>query len=187
MKVLLLGDRRSTADDILVAKGVQDMLEVAGHQVEVVIPSCDELEPCTGCFGCWLRTPGQCVITKDDANGIASKLINSDAVVLVSEIVFGGFSADIKAFLDRNVQNILPIFEIYKGEMHHPGRYERFPTWIAVGYGDVSDEEKQTFCLLADRNALNIRPSGHLAVTVKDSAGLASEAERVLGALEVTQ
>jgi len=187
MNVLMLCDRRSTADDVMVSSAVQVMITEAGHQVETMVLSGDELEPCVGCFGCWLRTPGQCVITKDEANSIASKLINSDAVVLVSEITYGGFSSDIKAFLDRNVQNILPIFEIYKGEMHHPGRYKRFPTWVAVGYGDVSEEEKQTFCLLADRNALNMRPSGLLAVTVKDSAGIAGEAERILGVLEVAQ
>jgi multimeric flavodoxin WrbA len=104
--------------------------------------------------------------------------------VLISEITYGGFSADIKAFLDRSIQNILPYFVNYKGEIHHPMRYKRFPIWIAIGYGDVSNSEKQTFIKLAERNALNLRPAKYLAVAVQDRNDFVREAGIILKTVE---
>jgi len=165
---------------------VQDAFQRSGHEVHQIVLNREEFSPCVGCFGCWLKTPGVCAITNDAANGIAAKAISSDAIVLLSEITYGGFSADVKAYLDRSVQNILPLFTMYKGEMHHPMRYERFPIWIAVGYGDVSDAEKQTFTLLADRNALNMRPERYLSLAVRNCEDFSTQAERMLQVLEVS-
>jgi len=185
MNILLLCDRKSSGDGNQMLGAVQAVLERPGHKVQTVILNREELKPCIGCFGCWFRTPGKCVITNDAANSIASKEVNTDAVVLLCEITYGGFSADIKAFLDRSVQNILPFLVMYKGEMHHPMRYEHFPAWISVGYGDVSDAEKQTFIKLVERNALNLRPAGHLSLAVGNSGELEKQAETILKTLEV--
>jgi len=145
------------------------------------------LQPCIGCFGCWVKTPGQCVITNDSANNIASEQVNADALILLSEITFGGFSGEVKSFLDRSIQNILPLFELYKGEMHHPKRYEHTPVWIAIGYGDVCEAEKQIFQRLADRNALNKRPDRYLALTVENSNELIAKIPDLEQILEVSR
>ena len=186
MNILLLCDRKSTNDDIQMQGTVQGILERSGHTVQTVVLSRDEIKPCVGCFGCWVKTPGSCVIVNDAANNIASYQVNADAIVLLSEITYGGFSADMKSFLDRSIQNILPFFKKYKGEMHHPGRYERFPFWIAIGYGSVNDAEKQTFIRLADRNALNMRPAKHLALSVLGSKELEDVADRINETLGVS-
>ncbi len=104
----------------------------------------------------------------DCAGQVSGLEMRADAVVLLSRITYGGYSHDVKAFLDRSIPNISPKFEIYKGEMHHKMRYARFPHWIAVGYGDVSDRERQTFAALAERNALNMRPPKHFVVTMQN-------------------
>jgi len=184
MKILLLCDRTSSGyGDI--RETMQSILEQNSQEVQTIVLNWQELRPCLGCYGCWLKTPGQCVFTDDAANSIAAKEVNADAVVLLSEITYGGFSADIKAFLDRSVQNILPFFEMHKGEMHHEMRYEYFPIWIAVGYGNVSNAEKRIFSALADRNALNMRPMRYLALIVQDSDELEKRADEVHKALEV--
>jgi len=186
MNILLLCDRKSSCDDVQIMSALQNILECPGHKAQTIILNREELHHCIGCFDCWLKTPGTCVISNDSANSIASLEVNSEAVVLLSEITYGGFSADVKAFLDRSIQNILPFFEIYKDEMHHPKRYEHFPVWIAVGYGDVSDSEKQTFIKLADRNALNMRPTRHLSLTVENNEELRKNAEAILKTLGVS-
>lgn len=160
-------------------------MEREGHSVQTIILNSKELKPCVACLGCWLKTPGQCLITSDEANSIAAQLINANAVILISEIVYGGFSVDIKAFLDRSLQTIMPYLENYKGETHHPMRYEHFPIWIAVGYGNVSDAEKHTFTMLAERNALNMRPAKYLAITAHSKDDLVKEAGNNLKTLEV--
>lgn len=182
MKLLMLRDRESVG----IGKALKDLLSGGGHEVQEVALNREEIQPCLGCFGCWGKTPGSCVITSDEANSIARSEVNADAVILVSKITYGGFSADIKAFLDRSIQNILPFFETYHGEMHHEMRYDRFPIWIAVGYGDVTSEERHVFVQLAERNALNMRPPKHLALTIKGDADAQTAGESILQALGVS-
>jgi len=185
MNILLLCEWKGSEIGIQIRSSIQGILEREGHSVRTKILNSKELKPCTACLGCWIKTPGQCQIKDDEANSIAAQLINANAVILISEIVYGGFSADIKAFLDRSLQNILPYFENYKGETHHPMRYNHFPIWIAVGYGNVSDMEKRTFTMLAEKNALNMRPARYLAVTIHNSDELVKEAGSIWKTLEV--
>ncbi|MCL1808524.1 MAG: NAD(P)H-dependent oxidoreductase [Clostridiales bacterium] len=176
MKILMLCDRESALTGNL-QDGFQNLLADAGHDVTSVTLSREELKPCLGCFGCWVKTPGRCVAQNDGANCIAEKQMNSDAVLLLTKITYGGFSADIKSYLDRSIQNIASDFEVYKGEMRHKMRYKRFPAWVAVGYGDASEAERQTFAHLTQRNALNMRPDKFLSLTIK-SDGTHEEAGR---------
>ena len=180
MNVLILCDRKAAGFGL---RGqVENAIKQAGHRVQTVELSADELKPCVGCFGCWVKTPGLCVITKDRANEIAHSLMGSDAVVLLSHVVYGGFSADVKAFLDRSIQNILPFFETHRGQMHHKMRYGRFPAWVAVGYGESTAEEREIFRALAERNALNMRPPKHFCLTVQNAGecpAVVRELERI--------
>ena len=185
MNILLLCEWNAPDLGIRTRNAIQGILEREGHHVQVIVLNSKELKPCVACLGCWLKTPGQCQITNDEANSVASKQINADAVVLVSEVIYGGFSADIKSFLDRSIQNIMPYFENYKGETHHPMRYKNFPIWIAVGYGNVSDTEKRTFTALAEKNALNMRPAKHIATIVNNDDELEKEVRNILRVLEV--
>lgn len=159
MKVLLLCDRESSnVNGCNLRELVQIALQSITSETRTVVLNSDEIHPCIGCFGCWIKTPGLCVIKTDCANSVSGLEIQSDAVVLLSRVTFGGYSADIKAFLDRSIPNISPFLEIYRGEMHHKVRYSRFPRWIAFGYGESTPRERQTFSELAERNALNMRP-----------------------------
>ncbi len=182
MNILLLCDRESGAG---ARDALRSMIVGQGHTIETVELNSEEIKPCIGCFGCAFKTPGRCVITGDSANAIAEKIIRAGAVVLLSHITYGGLSADVKAMFDRCVQNILlSYFEMYNGQMHHPMRYERWPVWIAVGYGDVSGDECRTFETLTKRNALNMRPDAYLAVTVRDEAELSRKADAILQVLK---
>jgi multimeric flavodoxin WrbA len=187
MNTLILCDRKSTDSNENLLSELQNILVELSHEVSTIVLNHNNFLPCTGCFGCWVKTPGQCVITNDSANSIASKQVNADALIFLSEVTFGGFSNDVKAFLDRSIQNILPLFEIYKGEMHHPKRYDHFPIWIAIGYGDVSDSEKQIFHSLADRNALNKRPERYLSLVVQGCSELIDKAPEIKQILEVSK
>ena len=39
--------------------------------------------------------------------------------------------------------------------MHHTLRYGRHDRWKVIVYGEISDAEKDTFRLMAQRNAIN--------------------------------
>ena len=110
--------------------------------------------PCRGCFGCWIKTPGRCVIN-DRYSDIASYIAKCDEVVLISPILFGGYCESIKAVIDRFIPYVLPYFRIVGGEMHHKMRYKHSFKLKALFYGECDLEEKQIAKSLANANALN--------------------------------
>ena len=175
MKTLILCDEESSSYRSLDLRSmVQAAVVDVGGEAKIVDLKGDEINPCLGCFDCWVKTPGLCIQTCDCANTVASQEIRSDAVVFLSRITYGGYSYDIKSFLDRSIPNISPFFETVHGEMHHKMRYERFPYMITIGYGECTEQEQKTFVDLTERNARNMRPPKHFVYTVQ-SAGEANE------------
>ena len=56
------------------------------------------IAPCLGCFGCWTKTPGRCVL-RDDAVTIYPRIAKSSRVLYVSAVVFGGYDVPMKTML----------------------------------------------------------------------------------------
>jgi hypothetical protein len=79
-----------------------------------------------------------------------------EEVVVISRIVFGGLSPDVKAVLDRSIGFILPFFRNVNGEMHHLPRYEKAPDLRYIFYGPhITEREKATARKLTTANAVN--------------------------------
>ena len=110
---------------------------------------------CIGCFGCWLKTPGKCII-KDGFQDMGQRLSLVSEFILISKATFGSYSSAVKNVLDRSISYVLPFFEIRNGEMHHGERYHNDLTISALFYGDMSEEEKQTAENLVKANAVNL-------------------------------
>lgn len=115
-----------------------------------------EIAPCLGCFGCWVKTPGVCVIG-DAGREVARTYIQSELVVFVSPITFGGYSYELKKVFDRLIPILSPFFKKVGGEIHHKMRYKRYPHFLVIGTLPEPDREKEEiFKTLTARNALNI-------------------------------
>ncbi|MCL2198316.1 MAG: flavodoxin family protein [Defluviitaleaceae bacterium] len=115
-----------------------------------------EVKPCLGCFGCWIKTPGKCVINDNDSD-FAITIPHVQEVIIISQLVFGGLSPNIKAIFDRSIGFILPFFCNVNGEMHHKQRYKKRPSLKYLLYANViSDKEKSTAQKLAKANAINL-------------------------------
>ena len=122
---------------------------------ETIILNEYEIKPCLGCFKCWIQTPGICVIN-DYAREVSKKKIQSDVVVYISPITFGGFSSELKKALDREICLISPFFRVYKGEIHHETRYDKYPNLLVLGILQQPDsEQEEIFTTLVERNVLN--------------------------------
>lgn len=110
---------------------------------------------CQGCFGCWVRTPGACVI-RDALGDLPALLARSDELWVFSENSFGWVSADVKRALDRCIPFVRPEFRIVDGRMHHRLRHDRAPELSVWLWGPSTEAERACARRLADANALNL-------------------------------
>ncbi len=61
-----------------------------------------KIADCMGCFSCWVRTPGRCVI-RDDAVGVYPLIAHSDHVIYVSRLFCGSYDVPMKTMLERAI------------------------------------------------------------------------------------
>ena len=109
---------------------------------------------CFGCLGCWLKTPGQCVVEDEYAN-MGRLLASCHDLVFVSECVYGSFSPYVKNVLDRSISYLSPYFVIRDKKMCFKRRYDNVINICAYFYGAVTEKEKDTATALLSAIALN--------------------------------
>lgn len=145
MKAYILSDKDYQTDAYtrLLAQ-VKEAL--TGFEIEEKPIGRGDIHYCVGCFGCWVKKPGECVLGGDITN-INRAMMNADVVVYLCPVVFGQFSANIKYALDRWLPNMLPFFKVRKdGSTMHPRRYESYPRQFIIGYAqNLSAEDAQLF------------------------------------------
>jgi multimeric flavodoxin WrbA len=122
-----LRDMAGLADAVLVSLLTARGCEVTRHDLAAL-----EIPECKGDFGCWTVTPGVCV-QPGAHREIARELIQSDLVVWLTPVTFGGYSSILKRLLDHCIPLVSPHFAKVDGETHHEPRYERFPSLLVVG------------------------------------------------------
>jgi hypothetical protein len=167
--VVLDGKTVDTSVSIEIEKQLR--LKLANHNICWIKLKDKKIKPCMGCFGCWIKTPGLCAITDDDATDITREMINSDLLIELSPVTFGGYSFDLKKMLDRSIPILLPYFKRVKGEIHHHQRYEKLPRQLMVGYMDVCDPiSAACYIELTGRNALNMQPPKWASVVIDNQS-----------------
>jgi len=145
-----------------------DALRRGGWQVTGLPLREIEIAPCLGCFGCWMKTPGVCVI--DDAGrDVARRMVQSDLLVYLTPLTFGGFSSELKKAIDRSIPNLSPFFRLVRGEVHHARRYARYPRLVGIAVsadGKADPDEEELFDTLVRRNAINLHAPAHATCVV---------------------
>lgn len=150
-------------------------LEAQVGKTAKIISRTQEILPCTGCFGCWIKTPGVCVL-KDEYTDLGALFGAASEITIVSRCVYGGYSSFVKNVLDRSLGFVLPDFKIVKGKMKHKGRYQnelKINTWF---YGAINEKEKHTAQALVQANKENIDCEGHFYF-VQDPSAIILEGE----------
>lgn len=120
----------------------------------VVINANEKSAPCQGCFKCWLKNAGYCVI-KDKLQHIGAVIGASDQITIVSKITYGGYSSQIKKVLDRSIGTSLPFFTYRGWKTHHMKRYRRKKSLNIYLYGQCSKAEKETAQEFVKMNCIN--------------------------------
>jgi multimeric flavodoxin WrbA len=138
-----------------------------GYVVETVPLADTPICSCKGDFGCWVKTPGVCVID-DEARDIARKVVASDLWVHFTPITFGGPSSQLKKALERIIGIVLPRFEVHEGLTRHSARYKRYPLLLGVGVAEDSGSEiEQIFGALIERNAIEVHCPSQASVVLR--------------------
>lgn len=135
-------------------------LEASQHSVTLFELRDMAIKYCTGCFGCWVKTPGECVI-KDDSATIRHEFINSDFVLFASPVIMGFISAVLKKTQDKLIPLLLPYFEMFQGEVHHQRRYDKYPRIGLLLEKDTSTDEEDIEIIsdIYRRTAINFKSS----------------------------
>ena len=121
-----------------------------------IIDNSGKIKKCMGCFGCWLKTQGRCVIP-DEYQRMGELAAKAEELTIISKCSFGSYSSFVKNVLDRSISYVLPFFEIREGEMHHRKRYDNQFLMRVIFYGsDITEEEKETAKELVKANAVNL-------------------------------
>ncbi|MCI5133566.1 MAG: flavodoxin family protein [Candidatus Electrothrix sp. AW2] len=113
------------------------------------------INPCIGCFNCWIKTPGTC-FHQDAVADILRAILSSHTVIFFTPVIFGGYSSELKKIIDRFLLITLPFLEKTFGEFHHPRRYTSFPHIVGIGTHLATNKKvTQCFKTLVGRNAIN--------------------------------
>jgi len=113
----------------------------AGAQVDYISLKDMKINPCTGCFTCWTKTPGECIF-KDDMTELRIKYRKADLIIFASPLYIFNVTGIMKVFLDRILPNMKPYMLINEGETKHPHRYpedkqQGFVVFSAAGFPEV--------------------------------------------------
>ena len=129
----------------------------AGAEIERIFLSKTKIKNCKGCFWCWIKTLGKCVI-KDDMEPILEQLKAADILVFATPLYVDNVTGLMKNFMDR----ILPLGNPHlvkdeKGECRHPARYTKTPKIVAISNcGFPEKSQFQVLHLLFSRIARNL-------------------------------
>lgn len=156
-------------------------MESRGHLVVVCTLRELEIKHCIGCFGCWVKTPGECFV-KDDSATIRKEYINSDLVLFASPVIMGFTSALLKKVHEKFLPLIHPYFELVNGEVHHLPRYDKYPL-MALLLEKGADCDQDDIDIITDiyrRDAINLKTNfSFMGLTSQSVQEVANEIDHI--------
>ena len=109
---------RGKGNTALILDPFLEGLREAGAEVELLYTRDLDINPCLGCFGCWIKTPGRCV-QEDDMAGLLPRLRQADVWVLATPLYFDGASGPLKNLMDRMTAFLRLAAEVRDGRSRH--------------------------------------------------------------------
>lgn len=102
------------------------------------------VKDCTGCWSCWLKTPGRCI--HKDLDEFYKEYLDADKVIIFSKVTQGFVSGNLKSLFDRMIPLFLPYITYKTGESMHVPRYEKYPEVEFYYEGDfISSEDREIY------------------------------------------
>ena len=104
MNVLVLnGSPKKKSDTFRLTNAfLKGLNKTKEHEVNIIHVMEKDIAPCRGCFGCWQKLDGHCVI-QDDQNDILDLYRRADVVIWSFPLYCYGMPSHLKAVLDRTI------------------------------------------------------------------------------------
>lgn len=130
--------------------------ESVGADTENIFLVHKKIKHCLGCFSCWTKTPGKCIID-DDMNSLLDTYMNSDIVILATPLYVDHVTGIMKDFMDRKIPIVCPQFDMNEGkETIHVKRYSRYPSMVLISnYGFPEQDQFELLRLYCKRMKTN--------------------------------
>ena len=116
--LVITGSPHKRGTSALLVDAFLEGATAAGHQVERFDSAFAAVAPCKACDFC--RSHGEQCTQKDDMEALWPKLLQADLVVLATPLYYFGFSAQLKAVLDRFYAKTPPCASIPRGSASWP-------------------------------------------------------------------
>jgi hypothetical protein len=133
-------------------------LQSQGHSVTNLELRTLHLTYCTGCFGCWIKSPGECR-SADDGPLMRRAVIHADLALLASPVIMGFPSALLKKTVEKFLPLLHPYVTIVENEFHHQARYAHYPDFglLLEKTPGTDDEDLEIIRNIFSRTALNFK------------------------------
>ncbi|MEN8222601.1 MAG: hypothetical protein ABFR36_05030 [Acidobacteriota bacterium] len=138
--------------------GFSDELKSRGHKHTDFDLNQMDIRSCAGCWDCWVKTPGKCVI-RDDMEQVLKGIIRSDMTVFIAKPVLGYVNGTMKMAMDRTIPLVHPYIKLVQNECHHRKRYHKYPLFglILEDSGELEPEDRDIIEHLFRRYTLNLK------------------------------
>ncbi len=139
MKILVLnGSPKQKSDTFRLTQAFLDgMNSEQQHDVTIINVIEKTIAPCRGCFGCWAKMDGHCVI-EDDQNAILDMYVNADLIIWSFPLYCYAMPSHLKAVLDRTIPLIkMKMVRNADGSVQHEALadFSRLHTLVISGCG----------------------------------------------------
>ncbi|MCJ7483994.1 MAG: flavodoxin family protein [Thermodesulfovibrionales bacterium] len=162
MKIIVLNgnpDNKNIKFDNYLTELAND-LQKKNHGTKIFTLRDMNINHCVGCFGCFVKTPGECVF-KDDSAEICRSVVNADFVLFSSPIMMGFTSALLKKANEKLLPIFHPYFEFLNDETRHIKRYKKYPPIGLLLENNERTDKEDVFIIseIYRREAMNFKSS----------------------------
>ena len=139
MRILVLnGSPKKKSDTFRLTDAfLRGLNKNADHEVHVINVIEKDIAPCRGCFGCWQKMDGHCVVD-DDQNAILDLYRTSDVIIWSFPLYCYGMPSHLKAVLDRTIPLIkMKMVQKEDGTVRHEplADFSKIHTLVICGCG----------------------------------------------------
>ncbi len=139
MNILVLnGSPKKKSDTLRLTEAfLTGMNKERQNDVKVINVIEKDISPCRGCFGCWERMDGHCVI-QDDQNEILDQYVKSEVIIWSFPLYCYSMPSHLKAVLDRTIPLVkMRMVQETDGTVRHEAfdDFSRIHTLVICGCG----------------------------------------------------